>query len=94
MSRVFEGVMDELARKSGYSYDELVDIYNEAWQECEDAGEDLNLMICGVFWIVHALIINTRNTASAIFFKVIPFFTGLATIMCAMDLFGWVNIFH
>lgn len=42
MSRVFEGVMDELARKSGYGYDELVDIYNDAWQECEDAGEDLN----------------------------------------------------
>lgn len=51
------------------------------------------LMICGMFWITHAFIVHARNTVSAIVFKVIPFFTGLAVIMCAMDLFGWVNIF-
>ena len=51
------------------------------------------LMICGIFWIISALALNTKNFASAIFFKIIPFFTGLANIVCAMDLFGWVNIF-
>lgn len=54
---------------------------------------EIILMICGAFWITSALMTNTKNTKSAIFFKVIPFFTGLATIVCAMDLFGWVNIF-
>lgn len=51
------------------------------------------LMVCGMYWIISALIINTKNVLSAILFKVIPFFTGLVTIMCAMNLFGWVNIF-
>lgn len=54
---------------------------------------EIILMVCGAFWIISALMTNTKNTKSAIFFKVIPFFTGLATIVCAMDLFGWVNIF-
>ena len=54
---------------------------------------EIILMICGAFWIVFSLLNNTRNIKSAIFFKIIPFFTGLATIVCAMDLFGWVNIF-
>lgn len=51
------------------------------------------LMVCGAFWIINALMLDTKNLKSAIWFKVIPFFTGLATIVCAMDLFGWVNIF-
>lgn len=51
------------------------------------------LMICGVLWIILALVGNTRNIQSAIFFKVFPFFTGMANLLCAMDLFGWVNIF-
>ncbi len=51
------------------------------------------LMICGAFWIIFSLLNNTRNIKSAIFFKVIPFFTGLVTIVCAMDLLGWVSIF-
>lgn len=54
---------------------------------------EIILMVCGVFWIIFSLITITRNIQSAIVYKVIPFFTGLATIMCAMDLFGWVNIF-
>ena len=54
---------------------------------------EIILMVCGAFWIISALMTNTKNIQSAIFFKVIPFFTGLATIVCAMDLFGWVNIF-
>lgn len=52
------------------------------------------LMICGTLWIIGAFIVNAKDFASAIICKVIPFFTGLAVIMCAMDLFGWVNIFY
>lgn len=51
------------------------------------------LMVCGTFWIIFSLTQHTMNFKSAMFYKVIPFFTGLATIVCAMDLFGWVNIF-
>lgn len=51
------------------------------------------LMICGVFWIAFALIVNTRKFAAAIWFKVIPLFTGIATVLCAMDQYGWVAIF-
>lgn len=49
------------------------------------------LMICGVFWIAFSLVVRTKNFISALCFKVIPFFTGLAVILCAMNLLGWVN---
>lgn len=51
------------------------------------------LMACGAFWIIFALVVNTRKLAAAIWFKVIPLFTGMATLLCAMDMLGWVNIF-
>ena len=51
------------------------------------------LMICSAFWIILALITNTKDIMSAIVFKVIPFFTGLAIIICAMNSLGWINIF-
>ena len=51
------------------------------------------LMICGCIWIVQSLILNTKNFKSVIFFKVIPFFTGVATIFCAMNIFGWIHVF-
>jgi hypothetical protein len=50
------------------------------------------LVACGVFWIIFALTVNARQFSAAIWFKVIPLFTGLATLLCAMDLYGWVNI--
>lgn len=52
------------------------------------------LMICGCIWIIQSLILNTKNFKSAIFFKVIPFFTGIATIFCAMNIFGWIHVFY
>lgn len=51
------------------------------------------LMVCGAYWIANALLLNTKGWQAAMLFKVIPFFTGLANIVCAMDVFGWVNIF-
>lgn len=54
---------------------------------------EIILMVCGIFWIIFSLIINTKNVQSAIFFKVIPFFSGIATIMCAMQLTGLLKIF-
>lgn len=52
----------------------------------------VTLMICGVFWIALGLVVHTKNFRSALCFKVIPFFTGLAVMLCAMNLFGWVNL--
>ena len=51
------------------------------------------LMICSLYWIIFSLIQITQNFKSALVFKVIPFFTGLATMICAMNLFGWIGIF-
>ena len=51
----------------------------------------VTLMICGIFWIIFGLVIHTKNSISAFCFKVIPFFTGLAVTLCAMNLLGWVN---
>lgn len=50
------------------------------------------LMICGVFWVTLGLAGHTKNFSSALCFKVIPFFTGLTVIICAMNLLGWVNL--
>lgn len=51
------------------------------------------LAACGVFWVIFALVVNTKKFSAAIWFKVIPLFTGLAALLCAMDLYGWVHIF-
>ena len=53
----------------------------------------LVLLICGIYWIIFSFINRTQNVKSAIFYKVLPFFTGLAEIICAADLYGWVNVF-
>ena len=52
------------------------------------------LFVCGVHEIIMSLIINTNGAKVAFLFKVIPFFVGMATLLCAMDLIGWVNIFN
>lgn len=36
MSRVFDGIIDDLSKKSGYSYDFLVDMYNEVMDDDGD----------------------------------------------------------
>lgn len=54
---------------------------------------EIILMICGAYWIFFSLINHTNNVKSSIIYKVIPFFTGLANIVCAADMFGWVSIF-
>ena len=51
------------------------------------------LAVCAVYWITLSLITNTHGIWNTIICKVIPFFTGLATLLCAMDMIGWVNIF-
>lgn len=54
---------------------------------------ELILLICGIYWISAALIVNTKTFIAAVVAKVIPFFTGLAVLLCAADLYGWINIF-
>lgn len=46
------------------------------------------LMICGAFWIVSSFMNNTKNVASAIYYKVIPFTTGII----ALGMLGVINI--
>ena len=38
------------------------------------------ILLAGVYYIVQALILNTHNFRSALFFKVIPFFFGASLI--------------
>lgn len=51
------------------------------------------LMACGVYWIIFGLTQKTKNFQSSLVYKVIPFFTGVATCLCSMDILGWVSIF-
>ena len=37
MSRVFEASIEQLSKASGYSWDFLVDRYNEVWEDGDDA---------------------------------------------------------
>lgn len=50
------------------------------------------LMVCGAFWIVSSFINNTKNVASAIFYKVIPFTTGVIAVGIALGMLGVINI--
>ncbi len=50
------------------------------------------LIICGAFWIVSSFINNTKNVASAMFYKVIPFTTGILSIGIALGMLGVINI--
>lgn len=43
MSRTFEGIIDDLSKKTGYSYDFLVDRYNEVMDEDGDAEYFMNV---------------------------------------------------
>lgn len=36
MSRCFEAFIDDLSKKSGYSYDFIVDMYNEVMDDPDD----------------------------------------------------------
>lgn len=53
---------------------------------------DIILIICGAFNIVFSLIVNTKNIQSAIVYKVLPFIAGVFTILCGMNIIGYVNI--
>lgn len=50
------------------------------------------LMICGMYCAIFSLVSETDNLPTAIVFGVIPFLVGLMSIICAMHLFGWINI--
>lgn len=55
---------------------------------------EILLMICGCYWIIFSLILNTKDFKSGLLFKVIPFFSGVANCICAMDMMEWINIFR
>lgn len=51
------------------------------------------LMACGCWNIFFGLSCNTADIKTAVYGKVIPFFTGCAVCLCAMNILGWVSIF-
>ena len=50
------------------------------------------LMICGAFWIVFSFLKNTKNVASAMFYRVIPFTTGMIVVGIALGMLGVINV--
>ena len=52
------------------------------------------LFVCGVYEIVVSLLNNAHGILNRVLLKIIQFFVGMATLLCAMDLIGWVNIFN
>jgi hypothetical protein len=49
------------------------------------------ILCIGCYLLGAALIIHTRNFASALFFKVIPFFSGLFLVFYAAKTLGWLS---
>ena len=47
-------------------------------------------LVCGVYMVGLALMLNTENIHSAIVFKVIPFFLGTSILFTGAKLFGWI----
>lgn len=50
------------------------------------------LMVCGAFWITSSFINNTKDVASAMFYKVVPFVTGIIAVGIALGMLGVINI--
>jgi len=48
------------------------------------------LLIAGVYMVSGALIIKTNNLWAATFFKVFPFFIGVACLLAGVKTFGWI----
>ena len=44
-------------------------------------------LIAGLYFVVASLIINANDFASALFFKVVPFFLGTGCLFVAVKLF-------
>lgn len=42
------------------------------------------LAVCGIYWIGFSFIMDVKNRNSWIVFKLIPFFTGLTTLLYAI----------
>lgn len=53
---------------------------------------DIILCVIGVFLIVFSFLMNTKNVKSAIWFKVIPFFSGAYCIVYACISSGIIRI--
>lgn len=56
---------------------------------------EILLLACSFYWIVFALTLNVKSgLLNKVLFKVIPFFTGVATCLVAMNMIGWVSIWN
>jgi len=54
-----------------------------------DLFHQLILIVTGIYLVMGALTMNTKNLLSAVLFKVIPFFLGLGCLFSAGKLIGW-----
>ena len=50
------------------------------------------LLVCDLYWIMFSFIVSTKKCYASLFFKVIPFFTGIITSLWALKLLGIVNM--
>lgn len=50
------------------------------------------LIVCSAFWIAFSFIIKTKNLESSVFFKVIPFVTGMIALGVALGMLNVINV--
>lgn len=55
---------------------------------------NISVLVSGVYLVSMALLAQTKNMISAIYFKVIPFFIGISCLFSAFKLFGWMQLLH
>jgi hypothetical protein len=48
------------------------------------------LFIAGSWFVVQALVLQTQNFFSSLYFKTFPFFIGVACLWAGAKWFGWI----
>ena len=51
---------------------------------------NLTPLIAGMYLVFGAMVIQTKGLTSAMVFKVIPMFLGIASLFTSVKLMGWV----
>lgn len=56
---------------------------------------EILLLACAFYWLIFSLTIKIDGKfIYCLLFKAIPFFTGVAVGLIAMNMMGWVNIWQ
>ena len=48
------------------------------------------VLLAGVYLVLSAMLMDTKNIQSFIIFKAVPFLLGLASIIIAVKALGWI----